>query len=176
MAAPKRSILFCAFTGEEKGLLGSTYFVEHPTVPIEAMAADINLDQLRPLFPLKILTALAIHDTSLGQTAAEVASAEGITLREDREPERGLLRRADHYPFLKAGVPSIGFIFGFEPNTAEEQRYRRWYQVQYHRPQDDLTQPIDFQAALKFNVFFYRLVETVADLPERPKLLSSAHF
>ena len=37
--------------------------------------------------------------------------------------------------------------------------------VRYHRPQDDLTQPVDFQAAETFDVFFYRLVETVADAP-----------
>lgn len=171
LAAPRRSILFCAFTGEEKGLLGSTWFVEHPTVPLAGMAADINLDQLRPLFPLKILTALAVHDTTLGETATKVAALEGIEVREDREPERGLLRRADHYPFLKAGVPAIGFVFGFDPGSDAEKRYRRWYEVQYHRPQDDLTQPIDFQAALSFNVFFYRLVETVANDPERPRLL-----
>ncbi len=171
LSPPKRSILFCAFTGEEKGLLGSTWFVEHPTVPIPQMAADINLDQLRPLFPLKILTALAIHDTTLGATAAKVGAADGIELREDREPERGLLRRADHYPFLKAGVPAIGFVFGFDPGTDAEKRYRHWYEVQYHRPQDDLTQPVDFQAAGKFDTFFYRLVETVADAPERPRVL-----
>ncbi len=176
LAPPKRSILFCAFTGEEKGLLGSNFFVQHPTVPIAQMAADINLDQLRPLFPLHILTALAIHDTTLGDTAAEVGKGMGIELREDREPERGLLRRADHYPFLKAGVPAIGFIFGFDPGTDAEQRYRHWYQVQYHRPQDDLTQPMDFDAAARFDVFFYRLVETVADTPERPRILHNAHF
>ena len=176
MLPPKRSILFCASTGEEKGLLGSTWFVQHPTVPLAHMAADINLDQLRPLFPLHILTALAIHDTTLGATATEVGKQEGIELREDREPERGLLRRADHYPFLKAGVPAIGFIFGFDPGTDEERRYRQWYQTQYHRPQDDLTQPMDFGAAGKFNVFFYRLVETVADDPQRPRILPRSHF
>ena len=176
LAVPKRSILFCAFTGEEKGLLGSTYFVGHPTVPLAQLAADINLDQLRPLFPLHILTALAIHDTTLGATAIQVGKQDGIELREDRESERGLLRRADHYPFLKAGVPAIGFIFGFDPGTDAEQRYRRWYQVNYHRPQDDLAQPIDFQAALHFDIFFYRLVETLADDPARPAILPNAHF
>ncbi|MGI4827493.1 MAG: M28 family peptidase [Janthinobacterium lividum] len=172
LSPPKRSILFCAFTGEEKGLLGSTWFVEHPTVPVAQLAADVNLDQLRPLFPLKILTALAIHDTTLGAPATQVGAGMGIALREDREPERGLLRRADHYPFLKAGVPAIGFVFGFDPGTDAEQRYRHWYEVQYHRPQDDLTQPVNFEAAAKFDAFFYRLVETVADDPERPRVLS----
>jgi hypothetical protein len=166
--APKRSILFCAFTGEEKGLLGANYFVEHPTVPVAQMAADINLDQLRPLFPLHLLTALAIDDTTLGATARQVGGTMGIAMRADPEPERGLLRRADHYPFLRVGVPAIGFIFGYEPGTDAEKRYREWYQVRYHRPQDDLTQPMDFDAAQKFNSFFYKLTETIANDPVRP--------
>lgn len=171
LPAPRRSILFCAFTGEEKGLLGSSWFVRHPTVPLSAMAADINLDQLRPLFPLKILTAMAIDDTTLGATAREVGGAMGIELRPDREPERGLLRRADQYPFLRSGVPAISFVFGFDPGTSAERRYREWYQLRYHRPQDDLGQPIDFEAAARFNLFFYRLVDAVARRDERPAFL-----
>jgi hypothetical protein len=68
-------------------------------------------------------------------------------------------------------VPAIGFIFGYDPGTEEERRYRHWYDVQYHRPQDDLTQPMDFDAARTFDTFFYQLVDTVADTPERPKVL-----
>lgn len=165
---PKRSVLIAAFTGEEKGLLGSTWFAEHPTVPKAELAADINLDQLRPLFPLKILTVPGIDLTSLGQTAREVAAAAHIELREDREPERGLLRRADNWPFLRAGIPAIGFVFGFDPGTESERRYREWYEVRYHRPQDDVTQPMDFDAARDFNEFFYRLTDAVADAPQRP--------
>jgi Peptidase family M28 len=172
----RRSVLFCAFTGEEKGLLGSNYFVEHPTVPASQLAADINLDQLRPLFPLHILTALAIDDSTLGETARQVSASMGIELRADREPERGLLRRADHYPFLRIGVPAIGFIFGYDPGTDAERRYREWYQVRYHRPQDDLTQPVDFDAAAKFDEFFYKLTETIADAPERPAFLPGSSF
>ncbi|GGG91162.1 M28 family peptidase [Silvibacterium dinghuense] len=173
---PKRSILFCAFTGEEKGLLGSSWFVEHPTVPASQLAADINLDQLRPLFPLHILTALAVDDTTLGATARKVGASMDIEIRPDREPERGLLRRADHYPFLRSGVPAIGFIFGYDPGTDAETRYREWYRVRYHRPQDDLTQPVDFDAAAKFDHFFYKLVEAVADDPKRPAILPESSF
>ena len=172
----KRSLLFCAFTGEEKGLLGSNYFVEHPTVPISQLAADINLDQLRPLFPLRILTALAIDDSTLGTVARKIGSDMGIELRPDAEPERNLLRRADHYPFLRAGVPAIGFIFGYDAGSDSERRYREWYQGRYHRPQDDLTQPIDFAAATKFNQFFYNLTQAVADLPQRPSFQSGSSF
>ncbi len=172
----KRSVLFCAFTGEEKGLLGSNYFVDHPTVPAARLVADINLDQLRPLFPLKLLTALAIDDTTLGETARAVGASMGIELRADREPERALLQRADHYPFLRIGVPAIGFIFGYDPGTDAERRYREWYRVRYHRPQDDVTQPVDFDAAAQFDQFFYKLTETVADAPERPAFKAGSRF
>ncbi len=164
----RRSVVFAAFTGEEKGLLGAHWFVNHPTVPKTAIVADINLDQLRPLFPLDILTELAVDDSTLGRTAREVAATMAIRIQKDPEPERGLLQRADHWPFMQAGIPGTGFIFGYQPGTEAERRYREWYQVRYHRPQDDLTQPMDFEAAGKFNRFFYKLAETVADAQERP--------
>jgi hypothetical protein len=62
----------------------------------------------------------------------------------------------------------IGFVFGYDPGTEDERRYRDWYQVRYHRPQDDLTQPVDFKAAAAFNRFFYRFAQTVSDAAERP--------
>lgn len=164
----RRSVVFAAFTGEEKGLLGAHWFVDHPTVPKGSIVADINLDQLRPLFPLKILTQLAVDDSTLGADARRIAAAMGIRIQPDPEPERGLMQRADHWPFIQAGVPATGFIFGYEPGTEAERRYREWYQVRYHRPQDDLTQPMDFEAAGKFNRFFYRVAETVADADQKP--------
>jgi Zn-dependent M28 family amino/carboxypeptidase len=170
----KRSVLFAAFTGEEKGLLGATWFTRHPTVPKTDLAADINLDQLRPLFPLKTLTMHAVDDTTLGATVKSVAAPMHIEIRPDLEPDRNLLRRADHWPFLQIGVPATGFVFGYDPGTEAERRYREWYQVRYHRPQDDMTQPIDFQAAADFNTFFDRLTEAVADAPERPSFLSDS--
>ncbi len=169
----KRSVLFCAFTGEEKGLLGSSYFVEHLTVKREQVAADLNLDQLRPLFPLRILTAIAADQTTLGEMARGVASSMSIEMRGDREPERGLVHRADQWPFLRIGVPAISFVFGYDPGTDAERQYREWYRVRYHRPQDDLTQPINFEAAATFNRFFYRLVKAVTDTPGRPRMLGA---
>ena len=170
----RRSVLFAAFTGEEKGLLGAVWFTRHPTVPKADLAADINLDQLRPLFPLKILTMHAVDDTTLGASAKGVAADMGIAIRPDAEPERNLLRRADHWPFIEIGVPATGFVFGYDPGTEAERRYREWYRVRYHRPQDDLTQPWDPQAAADFNSFFYRLTQTVADGEKRPRFLAGS--
>jgi hypothetical protein len=95
----------------------------------------------------------------------------GIEIRPDMEPDRHLLERADHWPFLKIGVPATGFVFGYDPGTEAERRYRQWYATRYHRPQDDMSQPIDFQAARDFNLFFYRLTAAVADDAQRPAFL-----
>jgi hypothetical protein len=164
----RRPILFAAWTGEEKGLLGSRWYVAHPTVPIARIAADINLDQLRPIFPLTLLTVHALNDSSLGADVRAVANNLGIEVQSDPEPERNLLRRSDHWPFIQAGVPATGFVFGYKPGSRSEQVYRQWYRTGYHKPQDDLKQPMDWKAAGDFNRFFYALVERVADQPSAP--------
>ncbi len=175
-AKPKRSILFCVFTGEEKGLLGSKYFTAHPTVPKEQIAADINLDQLRPIFPLHTLTMLALDESTLGDTAKRVAGAMDIQIKPDPEPGRNLLRRSDHYSFMQIGVPSTGFIFGYQPGTTDEAAYREWYAKRYHTPLDDLDQPWVPSAAAKFNEFFNRLVVTLANDAERPHWKNGSAF
>ncbi|MEZ6031397.1 MAG: M28 family peptidase [Hyphomonadaceae bacterium] len=172
----KRSVLFAVYTGEEKGLLGSNWFASHLTVPKEKIAAVVNLDQLRPLFPLKVLTMHAVGDTTLAANVGRVAAAMGIEVRPDREPERNLNQRTDHWPFLRMGVPATNFVFGFDPGTDAEVKYREWYTTRYHRPQDDMSQPLDWGAARDMNLFFYRLVEDVANDPARPMFLPSSQW
>ena len=172
----KRSVLFAVYTGEEKGLLGSEWFSTHLTVPKENIAAVVNLDQLRPLFPLKALTMHAIDDTTLATNVRRVASTMNIEIRPDLEPERNLNQRTDHWPFLRASVPATNFVFAFDPGTESERRYREWYQVRYHRPQDDMTQPLDWAAARDMNTFFYRLVEDIANDPVRPSFIPGSRW
>ncbi|MEP5567697.1 MAG: M28 family peptidase [Halioglobus sp.] len=159
----ERPIIVAIWTGEEKGLHGSRWFIDHPTVSLEKIAANINLDQLRPIFPLEVMTVHALSDTTLGTDASVVAEAQNIRVQEDPEPERNLLRRTDHWPFLNAGIPAINFVFGFEPGSRSEEIYRQWYRTGYHKPQDDIAQLMDWQAATDFNNFFYALVNRVAN-------------
>jgi Zn-dependent M28 family amino/carboxypeptidase len=159
----KRPVIFAIVTGEEKGLLGSRYMVQHLPVPKESIAANINLDQLRPLFPLEILTVHALDETTLGDDAAAVAASMQIKVQNDPEPERNLIRRSDQWSFIQEGIPAINFVFGFEPGSESERIYRQWYREGYHTPKDDLQQKIDWTAAAKFNAFFYGLVEKVAN-------------
>ena len=168
---PSRSLLFAIFTGEEKGLLGSAWFTRNPTIPIKQVVADLNLDQLRPIFPLKVLTMEGITDSTLGDTSRQIAARYHIELRPDRETERNLYRRADNYNLVRVGVPIASFIFGYDPGSNEERIYRDWYARRYHKPQDDLATPIDWQAAVTFNNFYRDLALAIANAPGRPAWL-----
>jgi Zn-dependent M28 family amino/carboxypeptidase len=172
----RRSLLFLVLTGEEKGLLGSKYFALHPTVAKEKLVTDINLDQLRPLFPLKVLTCIGLGESSLGQTARRVGETMNIRIQPDPEPERRLMQRADNFSFMQIAVPAVGFVFGYQPGSPEEAIYRRWYAERYHSPADDIEQPWDPPAAARFNEFFGKLVEAVSNDEEKPKWRPGSQF
>jgi hypothetical protein len=165
-----RPVLFAVFTGEEKGLLGSRWMVAHPPVPLANIAATLTLDAIRPLFPLRILTVIGSEKSSLMADVETVARPMGITARPDLEPVRGMIDRTDAAPFLKAGIPAIAFMFGYDDGSPEEARFRTWYRTRYHKPQDDIGQPIDFTAAADFNRFFYTLTERLATSQTRPMM------
>jgi hypothetical protein len=164
----RRPVIVAIVTGEEKGLLGSRWLLAHLPVPRARIAGNINLDQLRPLFPLELLTVHALDDTSLGDDARAVAESLGIAVQRDPEPERGLLQRTDHWPFIQAGIPATNFVFGYRPGTESERIYRQWYREGYHTPKDDLRQRIDWKAAADFNRFYYALVARVAGQDAAP--------
>ncbi|MBX9575586.1 MAG: M28 family peptidase [Caulobacteraceae bacterium] len=167
----RRPVIFAAVTGEEKGLWGSRWLADHPTPGAPTPVAVLNLDQLRPLYPLTILTTLALDDSTLGQTVRQIAEPMGIEVRPDREPERGLIRRSDHWPFMQKGVPAVSFLFGFDYGTPAHDAYLDWYRRRYHAPQDDVTTPIDFQAQADFHTFWFALVDAVANADRPPQWL-----
>ena len=164
-----------SLTAEEKGLWGSRWLAAHPTPAAPAPVAVLNLDQLRPLYPLRVLTTLGLEDSTLGQTVRDIAGPMGIEVRSDLEPERNLLRRTDHWPFMQQGVPAVSFLFGFDENDAQARAaYRDWYENRYHAPQDDMTTPIDFQAQADFHLFYFALTEAVANADAAPQWLPNS--
>jgi Zn-dependent M28 family amino/carboxypeptidase len=175
-ARPKRSILFMTQTGEEKGLLGSRYFVAHPTVPFDKIVADVNLDMFLPLYPLKFLEVQGLTESTLGETVREAAKAEGVEVQTDREPEQNRFIRSDQYSFIRAGIPALAFKFGYEFGSPEETIRRNWVRDVYHKPNDDLSQPVDLDAAATFDRVIVGLLLRVADAPARPHWNDSSFF
>ena len=75
----------------------------------------------------------------------------GVEVQTDREPEQNRFVRSDQYSFIRSGVPSLAFKFGYEFGSPDEKIRRDWVRDRYHKPSDDLTQPVDLAAAAKFN-------------------------
>ncbi len=173
--ATRRSILFLAVTGEEKGELGSIYFASHPTVK-GRIVADLNMDMFLPLFPLKWLEVQGLTESTLGEDIRAVARRAGVKVQADKEPNRNRFIRSDQYSFIKKGVPALAFKFGYIPGGPEENIFKKWYTDRYHGVSDDTNQPVDLAAAAQFNAILKDLAVRVADAPQRPTWLSNSFF
>ena len=175
-AKPKRSIIFLAVTAEEKGELGSRYFAAHPTVPLKNIVADINLDMFLPLYPLKVIEVQGLTESSLGGPIRAAAKELGVDVQTDREPEQNRFIRSDQYSFIREGIPSLAFKFGYEFGSPEEKIRQTWVRDRYHKPSDDLSQPVDTAAAALFDRVIADLLERVADDPARPEWNQDSFF
>jgi Zn-dependent M28 family amino/carboxypeptidase len=172
----RRSVLFVAVTGEEKGLLGSRYFANLPTVDRASLVADINTDMFMPFFPLKRLTIFGLDESEVGDDAAAVAKTFGITPVPDPEPRRNVFIRSDQYSFIRQGIPSVMIAIGYAKGSPEEKIVHEWLGTRYHAPSDDLSQPIDKKAAGEFEVVVAKLLEKVANRDDRPRWKESSFF
>lgn len=168
---PRRSILFIALTGEERGLVGSDYFVHYPTVPSDSLVSNVNLDMPLLLYPLADVIAFGSEHSSMEQVIAEVVVEEGFELSPDPVPEEVLFIRSDQYSFVKKGVPSVFLVPGFtstDPEIDGGALFSQHLQTHYHQPSDDLSRPIDWDSALRFARANVRIGHAVAEDDERP--------
>jgi Zn-dependent M28 family amino/carboxypeptidase len=172
----RRSVLFVAVTGEEKGLLGSRFFANSPTVDPKKIVANINTDMFLPLFPLKKLTIYGLEESDLGADATTVAESVGVAPQADLEPKRNIFIRSDQYSFIRRGVPALALKVGYDKGSAEEGIAKKWLTERYHAPSDDLAQPVDKQAAGAFDALVARLLERVANRDTRPQWKETSFF
>jgi len=159
---PRRSILFLAVTGEEKGLLGSEYYVEHPIFPISKTVANFNFDMIG----LGDSTGLVVYGSdrsSLGSVIEQSASRFKLKILPDDLPEENIYYRSDHYSFAKKGVPAIFPSFGI--NRASLAEFNKFY----HQPNDDIHLPFNYNYMKKHAqvLFLAGLLVANADTPPK---------
>jgi Zn-dependent M28 family amino/carboxypeptidase len=148
---PRRSVLFLFVTAEERGLLGSDYFARHPTVAKDGIVADLTLDMPFLFHPLLDIVPYGAQHSSLAAPVAKAAQKLGVAIGSDPIPEQVLFIRSDHFSFVRQGVPSLFIKSGFQTGDARDgaainAAYRRDV---YHKPNDDMSQPFDFEAGAK---------------------------
>jgi Zn-dependent M28 family amino/carboxypeptidase len=150
--APRRSVLFLIVTGEEEGLLGSDAFAHSPTVPMEQIVANLNMDGISLFYDFRDLVALGVEHSSLSNEVNDVARHMGLDVSPDPLPEEVFFIRSDQYSFVKQGVPSVAIAEGFktvDPKLNGKDIALKWESTTYHTPQDDMNQPLNFDAAVK---------------------------
>jgi hypothetical protein len=126
----KRSALFILFTAEEKGLLGSEYFVENPPVPLDQVKYCFNIDN-GGYNDTSIVTVIGLTRTDAEDVLQQSCNAFGLDAIEDPAKEQGLFDRSDNVNFAKKGIPAPTFSLGFRSFDEEIFKY-------YHQPGDEL--------------------------------------
>jgi len=153
---PRRSMMFLLVSGEEKGLWGSEYFAANPTVPVENIVADLNMDMVGRNWPDTIV-AIGKEHSDLGETLERVNAAHpelGMTAIDDLWPEQSFYTRSDHYNFARQGVPILFFFNGIHED--------------YHGLDDEADRIDSEKAARIARLVFYLGVE-VANAADRPQ-------
>jgi Zn-dependent M28 family amino/carboxypeptidase len=129
-----------------------------------------------PLFPFRSLIVQGLEESNLAEDLQRIAASFGVQVLSDPEPERRAFVRSDQYSFIRKGVPAISLKVGFIKDSPEHEIVKRWRKERYHAPSDDLKQPIDFEAAARFNTTYLRVVESIANRSERPRWNSTSFF
>jgi hypothetical protein len=166
---PARSFLFLATTAEEQGLLGADYFARFPTVPQRGIVADINMDGASVFYAFK--DVIADDHSTLGDTVASVAGSLGLSVSPDPMPEQNGFVRADHYAFVRQGIPALSIGEGLQakdPAVDGRKFLENWIMTRYHAPSDDMNQPLDFDATVQFMQIAFLTGYHVSEEHQRP--------
>lgn len=177
---PKRSILFLFTTAEEQGLLGSEWYAKHPVVPLDKTAANVNLDSMNVLGPTSDFIPLGAERSSLKGVVEAVAKDMNLRVSPDARPEQGSFYRSDHFPFAKAGVPSISLkegndYVGRSKQWAEEQ-FRAYNTAHYHQPSDEMRDTWDFRGMIQEAEIALAIGRRIADAPAKPQFNPGDEF
>ncbi|WP_375402274.1 M28 family metallopeptidase [uncultured Sphingomonas sp.] len=163
---PRRTVMFLAVTAEEKGLIGSDYFANHPTVPLANIVADVNLDMPILTYRFEDMIVFGADRSTLGPIVRDAAASVGVTMSPDPLPEQGLFVRSDHFRFVEKGVPSV-FLWPGQKGPGKA-AYDAFFLSNYHKPSDEVTLPIDWSQGPRFVGVNYAIARAVADADERP--------
>jgi Zn-dependent M28 family amino/carboxypeptidase len=180
---PARTLLFAAFTGEERGLLGSEYFASHPLYPAETMAANLTLDTLQSMGPARDVILIGQGQSDLEDRMARLAAAQGRRVTPDAQPQRGLFYRADHFPVAKRGVPVLLLMAlggGVDLVTGGREAGDRWVSQFtancYHQTCDEWRADWDLRGAAQDVALAYAIGRELADSGDWPAWRATSEF
>lgn len=176
---PKRSVLIALVTGEEMGLLGSSYLAMRPVVPAANIVANINTDMPTLIAPLLSVVALGAEHSSLSQQVQAAATYLRLSVEADPEPEQNRFVRSDQYSFVKQGIPALHIKYGnktIDGANNLSKKVQQWRETYYHKPQDDANGLFDYEAGKTYTQLNFLISYQVAQELNRPTWKLDSYF
>jgi len=179
---PKRSILFIATTGEEKGLLGSSYYTENPIVPLYKTVANINIDGIAMFKDFQSIVGIGVGLSTLDKWLTSTAERYDLSVQNIPLQFKSFdaFNKSDQLAFALAGIPSILVLEGTKNKSKSEEEvteaFIKYYLNYYHTPFDDLNQNIDCEAAAKHAKILFDLCFNLSNSKDIPEWRKGSQF
>lgn len=179
---PERTLVFAAWTAEERGLLGSQTYAAKPLYPLEKTVANLTLDILQTAGPAKDVLLVGAGQSELEDDLARAAAAQGRVVTPESLPERGLFYRADHFPLARRGVPVLLLMGISGPADLREggrEAGNRWlegYMRCYHQACDAWDASWDFRGAAQDVELFHTMGKNLANSTRWPQWRPDSEF
>lgn len=169
---PKRSAFFLAVTGEEKGLLGSKYYAQHPLVPLGKTALNLNFDMILPLGVPESVTVTGAERTTAWPVVQAAAKSHHLEIEADERAPLGLFYRSDHFSLARAGVPAFSVGAGMKlkgkPADFARKALKEFNDKAYHSPQDEVRADWDYSGFPVLGGFALDVARAAADADGLP--------
>lgn len=164
---PRRSVIIIALTGEEKGLLGSQYYVNNPKVPLEETVFAFNIDN-SGYTDTDVVTLLDTNRTNIDELVYQAAAEVGLGVIGDRIPNQNYYERSDQVSFAAKGVPAVNFKMAM---AAFDERISEYY----HQPSDEFH-TVDLDYIHKYWKAYIRAAELIGNWNQRPYWVEGDKF
>jgi Zn-dependent M28 family amino/carboxypeptidase len=176
-----RSLVFAGFTAEESGLLGSQALVARPAIPLNRVAAILNLDVVNLYGRTRDVSAVGLDQSSLSTTFGQAAAAEGLKVTVSREALlHGAFFRSDHFPFARAGVPGLsiqdGQHFVGQPADYAANIQKDYTEKRYHQPSDEVLPSFRYDGVAQQLRVIVRTAVALADATKQPTWTKTSEF
>jgi Zn-dependent M28 family amino/carboxypeptidase len=180
---PQRTLVFAAWTAEERGLLGSEYYARHPLFPMETMVANLTFDTLQFNGPVKDAVLVGKGQSEMEDYLATAAKAQRRYVTPENHPERGLFYRADHFSFAKRGVPvllDMALAGAYDMVDGGRPAGERWLDAFtskcYHQTCDAWAPTWNLKGAAQEAELFYAIGARLANSREWPQWNPASEF
>ncbi|MEO5907453.1 MAG: M20/M25/M40 family metallo-hydrolase [Saprospiraceae bacterium] len=176
----KRTVVFLWVTAEEQGLLGSAYYAANPIFPPEKTVANLNIDAMYALGPMKDFSLFGYGQSEMEDYATRWAEKQGRYVRADPEPEKGYFYRSDHFNFAKIGIPALyGKASAEHMEKGKEfavSQVTDYITIRYHQPGDEYTESFEVGTIIQDAELYLNIVKELANNGAWPKWKATSEF